>query len=105
MKHLILFLFILQTILFGSNQINLTVQEQTYIKNKKEIIVSSETDYEPFDFVKNGKPSGYSIELLELLLKDTGLKIKYVTKPWKDLVSDFEENKIDLLHSLFKNIK
>ncbi len=85
-----------------SYSIELTKEEKDYIKNKKTILVSNEFDYEPYDFNKNGKALGYSIDLLELLLEDVDLEIKYVTKPWNNLLDDLNNNKIDLMHSIYK---
>ena len=79
-----------------------TKEELDYIKNKKVILVSSEYDYEPYDFVKNHTPMGYSIDLLNLLLKDTGLEVKYVTKPWEQLLKELDNKNIDLLHTIYK---
>jgi ABC-type amino acid transport substrate-binding protein len=94
-------LFIIFTIYVYSENL-FTKEELEYIKQKKTILVSNEYDYEPYDFMKQGKTQGYSIDLLNLLLKDTGLKIQYITKPWNDLVNDLNTKKIDLLHTIYK---
>lgn len=80
----------------------LTQEEINYIHNKKIITVSNEFDYEPMDFNINGTPIGYSIDLLNLLTKDAGLKINYVTKTWVELLNDFKNKKIDLMHTIYK---
>lgn len=85
-----------------ANQLNLTEDEKKYIKNKKVITVSNEYDYEPYDFFRDGKALGYSIDLLEAILKDTGLKIEYKTKPWNLLLEDLDNGKIDLVHTVLK---
>ena len=96
-----IFLLILITI-SSYSQVILSKEELDYIKNKKVIKVSNEYDYEPYDFSKNGKERGYSIDLLNLLLKNTDLKIEYVTKPWDELLKDLNDKKIDLLHTIYK---
>ncbi len=96
-KIIILFLF------FNNlDAYELTKKEKEYINNKKVILVSNEASYEPYDYNIDGKPTGYSIDLLELLLKDTGLKIKYITKPWYKLLKDLENKKLDLVHTIYK---
>lgn len=100
-KLLILILFNLS--LFSNEILNFTQEELNYIKNKKEIIVSNEIDYEPIDFNVDGKPMGYSIDLLEAILKNSGLKINYVSNTWTNLYNDFENKKIDLVHTLYKS--
>jgi len=99
---LLIHLLLLDTLL-ANNSLNLTKEEINYIKTKKVITVSNEVDYEPIDFAINNKPMGYSIELLELLLKDTGLKIKYKTDTWTNLYKDFKNGEIDLIHTIYKD--
>ncbi|GGD35855.1 hypothetical protein GCM10012288_07290 [Malaciobacter pacificus] len=76
--------------------------EIEYIKNKKIILVSNEYFYEPYDYNIDGVAKGYSIDLLEMLLEDSGLKIKYITKDWNELLNDLENNNIDLMHTMYK---
>lgn len=100
MVKLLSILLFLSTILFSKTIFN--DEELKYIENKKYITVSNEFDYEPYDFNRNGKPSGYSIDLLELILKNTGLKIKYSTKPWTQLLEDLYSGKLDIIHTIYK---
>jgi len=101
----LLFLILFFYISLFSQPLELTKAEKDYIQNKKVVYVSSEIGYEPYDFLKNGKPSGYSIDLLNILLEDTGLEIKFVTKSWNELLEDLANKKIDLLHTIFKTSK
>ncbi len=96
----ILFIFLLPLLVFANTIFN--EEELLYIENKKTILVSNEYDYEPYDYNIDGKALGFSIELLELILKDTGLKIKYITKPWDELLKDLQNNKLDLIHTIYK---
>ncbi len=100
MVKLLSILLFLSSFLFSKSIFN--DEELKYIENKKFITVSNEFDYEPYDFNRNGKPSGYSIDLLELILKDTGLKIKYSTKPWTQLLEDLYSSKLDIIHTIYK---
>jgi ABC-type amino acid transport substrate-binding protein len=95
-------IIILLLLLNNLNAYELTKEEKKYINNKKVILVSNETSYEPYDYNIDGKAMGYSIELLELLLKDTGLKIEYITKPWNELLEDLDNRKLDLVHTIYK---
>ncbi len=77
-------------------------EELEYINKKKILLASNEFDYEPYDFYKNGQAKGYSVDLLNLLLKNTGLKVKYITKHWEDLLNDLNQGRIDLMHTVYK---
>jgi PAS domain S-box-containing protein len=78
-----------------------TKKEKEFIQENPTIKVSNELDWPPFDFVLNGEPQGYSIELLNLLAKKIGIKIEYINGyTWDELILMYKERKIDLLHSL-----
>jgi ABC-type amino acid transport substrate-binding protein len=82
----------------------LTPGEAAYLKEHPVITVSNDMNYPPLDFKMNGKPSGLSIDLLNLLAKETGFKIKYINGfKWDELISMFKRGEIDLMNSLYKN--
>lgn len=91
--------------LMQNGDVKLTKAEKEYIQNKKIIYVSNETDYEPLDFAREGVPQGFSVELIELLLKDTGLKVEFVTDKWENLLEDLNQHKIDLVSTIYKTPK
>jgi len=78
-----------------------TVEEKAFIQSNPLIRVSNEFDWPPFDFVANGKPAGFGIELMDLLAQKSGLKFTYVNGyTWDELTQMFFEGKLDVLHSL-----
>ncbi|WDP90611.1 MAG: transporter substrate-binding domain-containing protein [Desulfobacter sp.] len=80
---------------------NYTKEEKAFIDSGREIRVSNEFDWPPFDFVMEGKPAGFGIDLMELLARKTGLKFTYVNgHTWDELTQMFYEGEIDLIHSL-----
>ncbi len=96
----LLLVLLISTYLYSNT--TFSEEELSYISNKKVIYVSNEFDYEPYDFNREGKPSGYSIELLKLIFRDSGLKIEFITKDWDSLLSEVENKKIDLIHTIYK---
>jgi|GEM_PF-690611 len=83
----------------------LTIDEINYITTKKVIIASNEFDYEPMDFNIENQPIGYSIDLLNILANSVGLEVKYHTNTWTGLLKDLDEEKIDLMHTIYKTKK
>jgi len=79
-----------------------TAEELAFINANPKIRVSNEFDWPPFDFVASGKPAGFGIDLMELLSRKSGLTFTYVNGyTWDELTQMFfNENKIDLIHSL-----
>ncbi|MDW6003350.1 HD domain-containing phosphohydrolase [Vibrio mangrovi] len=80
----------------------LTTQEQQYLDGLGTIRVSNEENWPPFDFSYSGQPQGYSIDLLNLLARKLGLTIEYSNGyTWTELVDLFQQQKLDMLHSVF----
>lgn len=86
--------------------LELTNEEREWIKMHPQITVANEADWPPFDYIENGKPAGYSIDVVRLIEKKTGLKVKFVNGfTWQELMQQFKAGKIDLLPALFINKK
>ncbi len=88
----------------GQASSTLTPEEMSWIeKRKTPVIVGAEMDWPPFDFVKNGKVTGYSNELLSLAAKKVGLPIKYVSGvTWAELLKQFEAGSVEVLPAIYK---
>ena len=79
----------------------LTAEEQAYIASLPTILVSNEANWPPIDYSLQGKPHGYSVDILQMIATMIGLEIKFVQgRTWSELVTQFKEGKIDLLHSV-----
>ncbi|MDH4944830.1 transporter substrate-binding domain-containing protein [Sulfurimonas sp. C5] len=83
--------------------LNLTQDEKTWLLDHKVLKAGNEFDYAPWDFNKDGKPTGYSIDYVNLLASKLGIKVSFVTDHWNDLTYMLETKKIDLLHTMFAN--
>lgn len=46
---------------------------------------------------KSGKPSGYIVEITEMMMKELGVKIEYVQTPFAQLFAGLSANKFDML--------
>jgi len=84
-----------------SNELNLTKQEKDWIKNNPIIKVSNQADWPPYDFLLNGLPSGYSVDIVKELSKKLGLNVKFVSADnWAELLNKFDDTEIDLMHTM-----
>ncbi|MCG6551137.1 MAG: transporter substrate-binding domain-containing protein, partial [Candidatus Magnetominusculus sp. LBB02] len=62
------------------------------------ILVGSGMDFPPYAIVdKNGKPSGFSVELIESVAEVMGLSIEIVPGVWASVLKDFKDGRLDLL--------
>ena len=84
--------------------LQLTKEEQAWIKAHPQLTVANETDWPPFDYVEDGKPAGYSIDVARLIAHKAGLRLKFINGyTWQELMKQFKEGKIDILPALFVN--
>lgn len=80
----------------------LTPEELAWIKANPTISIANEPDWPPFDFIQNSKAFGLGIDYVELIAQKVGLHVKYTQAPWEELLKQFKQGKIDLLHSVYK---
>jgi polar amino acid transport system substrate-binding protein len=65
------------------------------IKKRGTMVVATEDDYRPFEFVKDGTPTGYDTELLKLFAKTVPFKIDQQIIPWTGLLPGVDTGKYD----------
>ena len=66
------------------------------IKQRGTMTVATEDDYQPFEFTKDGKPTGYDQELLELMQKKLPFKVKQDIIPWTGILPGVTTGKYDI---------
>lgn len=82
-------------------RIQLSPEEQLWVKDHPTITVSNEFDWPPFDFTLSGKPHGFGIDLMNLISQYSGIQFQYINGfTWDQLVEMYLKGEIDLLHSL-----
>jgi polar amino acid transport system substrate-binding protein len=63
---------------------------------KRGLIVATEDDFRPFEFVKDGKPTGFDNELVDELRKYAPFPIKQEILPWTGLLAGVSTGKYDV---------
>jgi len=82
----------------------LTKEEQAYLKKHPVIKVQCISDTAPYNFVKNGKPQGFSIDHIQLLASKINLKVEIITGyTWNQYLELMKEKKIDVMLNIVKN--
>lgn len=92
-------------ILPGLEIIEFTEEEKAWLEDHPVIKVSSETDWPPFDFHEGGKPTGFSIDYMNLVADKVGLEIEYVVDSWNNLLEASFDKEIDIMQSIVKTPK
>jgi len=58
-------------------------------------------NYPPLAFKENGKLTGAEVEFAHMLARELDVKVELVETPWKDLMPDLVDDKIDVIMSGF----
>ena len=66
------------------------------IKKRGYIIVVTEDDYRPFEFVKDGKPTGFNNEMVDALRKFAPFEIRQEILPWTGILAGVATGKYDI---------
>jgi polar amino acid transport system substrate-binding protein len=63
---------------------------------KRGLIVATEDDFRPFEFVKDGQPTGFDNELIQDLQKYAPFEIKQQILPWTGILAGVSTGKYDI---------
>ena len=82
----------------GAISIELTNEELEYLKQHPVITAQNDMDYPPFNYIIDGKPLGYSIDLISMIAKILNVKVRLIqNKKWSEYVNLFKQKKLDVL--------
>lgn len=84
------------------NKYNFTNEELNFLKNHQVVKVANVSSIAPFDFYKNGKPQGLSIDYINLLASKINLNLEFKTGHWNKLLSSIKNNEIDIMLDIAK---
>src|SRR5258706_13991166 len=65
------------------------------IKKRGYMVVATEDDYPPFEYVGNGKPMGYDHALLAILRKFAGFEVRQEILPWQGILPGVASGRYD----------
>ncbi|HLX28397.1 MAG TPA: transporter substrate-binding domain-containing protein [Casimicrobiaceae bacterium] len=68
---------------------------QGKIRAGQPIIVATEDDYRPFEFMQDGKPAGLDNELFQLMKADAKFDLRQEILPWTGLLAGVSSGKFD----------
>jgi polar amino acid transport system substrate-binding protein len=66
------------------------------IKKRGYIVVATEDDFRPFEFVKDGKPTGFDNEMVDALRKYATFEIRQEILPWTGILAGVSTGKYDI---------
>jgi polar amino acid transport system substrate-binding protein len=65
------------------------------IKQRGYMLVATEDDFRPFEFVKDGKPTGFDNEMVQKLKEFAGFEIRQEIVPWSGILAGVTTGKYD----------
>ena len=93
----LLFLFYSQVYATVS-PLQLTKEEQSWLKNHPEITVGADQNWPPFDFVNaQKKHQGISSDYLNLISAKLNIQFKITAGVWKDMINGVKSKQLDML--------
>lgn len=88
-------------------KLKFTAKEKAWLDTKP-TVVARVSEAPPFHFTKQGKPIGYSVELLNLIAKHAGFNVRYVTGiPWSAGLDHvrYQDGHVDLLLTAMNTVE
>ncbi|HRW29121.1 MAG TPA: transporter substrate-binding domain-containing protein, partial [Emcibacteraceae bacterium] len=84
-----------------AQDLNLSPEEKEWIAEHPVIRAAGTTESPPIEFMRDGKPTGFSIDYLKLVAEKAHLKLEFVTGySWAEQIDNIKNRKIDILHSV-----
>ena len=69
--------------------------------DERPLVIVCDWDFQPYEFINtDGKPSGYNIEVLNMILDRLEIPHKFVMQEWYVAIETFEHHEADLIHAL-----
>jgi len=68
---------------------------------RPKIIVGGDHDNPPYEFLENGKPTGFNIELIRAVSEVMGFDVEFRLGPWSKVRQKLEQGKIDALAGMY----
>jgi diguanylate cyclase (GGDEF)-like protein/PAS domain S-box-containing protein len=88
------------------NNLNLTKDELTYIKNKKEITYCIDPNWMPFEKIIDSKHIGITSDYFKIFEKKIGIPLKLIpTSSWSESLSYVKNRKCDIISLLAETSK
>jgi polar amino acid transport system substrate-binding protein len=67
------------------------------VKKAGELVVGTEMQFAPFDFLENGQQAGFNKDLFAEIGKELGVKVRFIDLPWPSVLPGLEAGKFDMV--------
>lgn len=80
----------------GDSALKVSDRVLDQIKKRGYLLVATEDDYPPFEFLVNGKPAGFDHELLDRFRKSVPFEIRQEIVPWQGILPGVRDGQYDV---------
>ena len=99
----LLYIVVSYTTLYARSAIVLNDNEKAFLQNHPVITVHNEKNYPPYNFNKEGKATGFSIDYMNLLAEKLNLEIKYISGPeWSEFLEMTQSGELDVMLNIVR---
>ncbi len=83
----------------AQNQVHLSAREKAWISaHPQPLRVHNEQAWEPYNYYKDGRARGYSIDYMNLVAGKLGIKVRYVSGPdWNQFMEMMKKGSLDVM--------
>jgi len=67
------------------------------VKKAGELVVGTEMQFAPFDFLENGQQTGFNKDFFAEIGKEMGVKVRFIDLPWPSVLPGLEAGKFDMV--------
>lgn len=67
------------------------------VKEAGELVVGTEMQFAPFDFLKNGEHQGFNKDFFDEVGKRLDVKVRYIDLPWASVLPGLDAKKFDII--------
>ncbi|OXC77478.1 transporter substrate-binding domain-containing protein [Caballeronia sordidicola] len=71
--------------------------ELAKVKKTGELVIGTEMQFAPFDFVENGEQRGFNKDFFAEVGKELGVKVRSIDLPWASVLPGLEAGKFDIV--------
>lgn len=67
------------------------------VRQQGELVVGTEMQFAPFDFLENGQQAGFNKDLFAAVGKIMGVKVRFIDLPWDSVLPGLDAKKFDMV--------
>lgn len=67
------------------------------VKQHGELVVGTEMQFAPFDFLDNGQQAGFNKDLFAAVGQIVGVKVRFIDLPWESVLPGLDAGKFDMV--------